>query len=131
MRLTTEFKAFGREGKSGAVVVDDVVGEVVEVVAVGVVPVVLDMVEVAVLPVGVDNAAPDLVSKERYTEYMKASNKENDRSQVSRIKTYHQPLHRPSPTVLVAKQTPWSCGERKQIQQPRMEIAINPSTGEI
>ena len=74
MRLTTEFKAFGREGKSGAVVVDDAVGEVV--VAVGVVPVVLDMVEVAVLPVGVDNAAPDLVSKERYTEYMKTSNKE-------------------------------------------------------
>ena len=129
MRLTTEFKAFGREGKSGAVVVDDAVGDVV--VAVGVVPVVLDMVEVAVLPVGVDNAAPDLVSKERYTEYMKASNKETDRSQVSRVKTYHQPLHRPSPTVLVAKQTPWSCGERKQIQQPRMEIAINPSTGEI
>lgn len=58
MRLTTEFKAFGREGKSGAVVVDDAVGEVVEVVAVGVVPVVLDMAEVAVLPVGVDNAAP-------------------------------------------------------------------------
>lgn len=75
MRLTTEFKAFGREGKSGAAVVDVVVGEVVVLVAVGVVPVVLDMVEAAVLPVGVDNAAPNQVRKERYTEYIRTRTK--------------------------------------------------------
>lgn len=81
MRLTTEFKAFGREGKSGAAVVDVVVGEVVVLVAVGVVPVVLDMVEAAVLPVGVDNAAPNQVRKERYTEYIRTSNKKDGGNQ--------------------------------------------------
>lgn len=63
MRLTTAFKAFGRDGKSGLL---DVVGVEVAVVAplvaVGLVAAALVMVDVAVLAAGVAKVGPCQVS---------------------------------------------------------------------
>lgn len=60
MRLTTAFKAFGRDGRSGPL---DVVGvEVAVVVAVGLVAAVLVMVDAAVFAAGAGKGEPDQIS---------------------------------------------------------------------